>query len=70
VILSMGSTSSRSATGRTSNMRASRLVLILAAVVVGTVCGLIAGLTVIFWQPEPVRLEERARPAGGVVWRV
>jgi hypothetical protein len=51
-------------------MPASRLLLILAAVLVGTFCGLIAGLTVMFWQPEPVRLEERARPAGGVVWWV
>jgi hypothetical protein len=51
-------------------VRLNRLLFLLLAVVVGTVCGLIAGLTVIFWHPEQPRIEERARPAGGVVWRV
>jgi len=53
-------------------MPLSRLLLFLAAVLVGTACGLIAGLTVIFHAPaEPLKIEERARPSWeGVVWRV
>lgn len=53
-------------------MRAPRLVLILAVVLVGTLVGLTAGLWAVFYAPaEPLKLED-ARPANwtGVVWRV